>query len=305
MAFLSASAAAEAKVTVGIGQQDARMFDSPLWQALKLKKVRYLVPWNVVSTPDQMAEVVGFMTKARSVNQQVLVTFTATRGCFINGKYAKRKKLCKLPTVKQYTKAVKAFHRTFPFVKEYAAWNEANHVSQPTYKNPKRAAQYYLAFKKKVCKKCKVIAGDLLDSSNLRAYALKMRKVKGMKRAKLWGLHNYTDSNRRRSRGTSAMLRTVPGEVWVTETGGISIFTGSNLRPNAQTAVKAMKYLFSLAKKFGKKRRGMKSKITRLYPYDFGPSAPNMRFDASLLNPDGTPRPVFLAFAALASKAKK
>ena len=29
----------------------------------------------------------------------------------------------------------------------YGAWNEANHVSQPTAKNPKLAAQYFLDWK--------------------------------------------------------------------------------------------------------------------------------------------------------------
>lgn len=295
------AAPAQAKVTVGIGQQTASMFDNPLWQGLGLKKVRYLVPWNTMSDRDSFVETLGFLQKAAAANQTVLVTFTAVRGCFENGRYSKRK-VCKLPTVKQYTKQVKLFHKTFK-MKEYAAWNEANHISQPTYKNPKRAAQYYKALKK-VCRRCKVIAGDLLDSSNIRPYAKKMLKVTG-RRARLWGLHNYSDSNRRRSKGTAALLRTVPGEVWVTETGGISIFTGSNLKPTPEKATAAMKYLFKLATKFNKKRRGYKSKITRLYPYDWGPSPVGSRFDASLLNPDGTPRQVFTVFAALAAKSKK
>lgn len=297
------AAPAHAKVTVGIGQQGAQMFADPLWQQLKLKKVRYLVPWNVMSDPNQFNESAGYLAAAVQARQSVLVTFTAVRGCFVDGKYLKRKKVCRLPSVKQYSKQVKKFRKTFPFVKEYAAWNEANHPSQPTYKNPKRAAQFYKALKK-ACRRCKVVAGDLLDSSNIRPYALKMRKVAG-RRARLWGLHNYTDSNRRRSRGTSALLRTVPGEVWVTETGGISVFTGSNLKASPASAVKAMKYLFALARKFGKKRRGYKSRITRLYPYDFGPTPAGSRFDASLVNPDGTPRPVFDIFSQLVAKAAR
>ena len=33
-------------------------------------------------------------------------------------------------------------------MKTYAPWNEANHVSQPTAKTPKSAAEYYDALRK-------------------------------------------------------------------------------------------------------------------------------------------------------------
>src|SRR4051812_18790551 len=178
------------------------------------------------------------MAAARASRQEVLVHFTALRGCF-DGKYSKAK-ACRAPSVAAYTKAFKAFKKLFPYVKTYGAWNEANHVSQPTYKNPRRAAQYYTALKRN-CKGCKVVAGDLLDSSNLASYARTMnRALKG--RAKLWGLHNYGDVNRFRSKGTTTLLRTVPGEVWVTETGGIVKFTGSNLKPTEAKAVRAIRY---------------------------------------------------------------
>ena len=38
------AAPASAKYRIGIGEQKAAMFDSPAWQSLKLKRVRYLVP---------------------------------------------------------------------------------------------------------------------------------------------------------------------------------------------------------------------------------------------------------------------
>ena len=37
---------AEAKYRVGVGDQNAAMFDSARWQSLKLKRTRYIVPWN-------------------------------------------------------------------------------------------------------------------------------------------------------------------------------------------------------------------------------------------------------------------
>ena len=58
----------------------------------------------------------------------------------------------------------------------------------------------------------------LLDDMS-RYLASFKRKAKGT--PTLWGLHNYGDVNRRRTNFTKVMLRTVPGEVWLTETGGI------------------------------------------------------------------------------------
>ena len=48
------------------------MFSSPAWQDLRLKRVRYLVPWDWART-GQEAEVVAFMAAARARRQDVLV----------------------------------------------------------------------------------------------------------------------------------------------------------------------------------------------------------------------------------------
>ena len=54
-------------------------------------------------------------------------------------------------------------------MKNYQPWNEANHQSQPTARNPKAAAQYYNVVKDE-CRTCTVVALDLLDSSNMTRY---------------------------------------------------------------------------------------------------------------------------------------
>ena len=58
------------------------MFESPAWQSLRLKRVRYLVPWDYAKHRDQRDEVDHYMARARAARQDVLVTFTARRGCF-------------------------------------------------------------------------------------------------------------------------------------------------------------------------------------------------------------------------------
>lgn len=298
---LLATAPAHAAYTVGIGDQSAGMFANQLWKDLRLKKVRYVVPYDQIKSREKTVVIDQYMTAARAAKQEVLVHFTARRGCF-DGKYSKSR-ACRIPSVAAYTKNFRAFKKRYPYVKTYGAWNEANHVSQPTFKNPRRAAQYYTALKR-YCKGCKVVAGDLLDSSNLRSYASAMnRALKG--RAKLWGLHNYADVNRNRSSGTTTLLKTVPGEVWMTETGGIVNFDAARgFNPSENAASTALKRMFSLANKYDSRRRGYKSRITRLYPYNFQEQE-NARFDAGLLAPNGSPRKGYATFKAGVRRAKR
>lgn len=300
---LLVAAPAQAAFRVGIGDQDPGMFADQRWKDLKLKTVRYVVPWDSAKDKKQSEQDARYLEAARAARQDVLVHFTARRGCYRDGKYLRRTS-CKAPSVKAYTSAVRAFRKAYPWVKTYGAWNEANHVSQPVFRNPKRAAEYFLALRK-VCKGCKIVAGDLLDSGNLRAYARTMLRTTGT-RARIWGLHNYGDVNRRRSTGTSAMLKTVPGEVWLTETGGIVSFDAANgFEPSEAAASRAISYMFTLANRFDSRRSGYKSRVTRLYPYEFRTKLADARFDAGLISPEGEARKGYSTFKAKARRAKK
>jgi hypothetical protein len=138
------------------------------------------------------------------------------------------------------------------------------------------------------------MAADMLDTSNMSRYLATFRRhAKGS--PNLWGLHNYGDVNRRRTTFTKAMLRTVPGDVWLTETGGIVKLLPS-FRPSPSRAAARTKDLFRLVDTYDTRRRGMRSKITRLYVYSFFGAGPGARFDAGLVNPDGSPRTAFSVF---------
>ena len=128
--------------------------------------------------------------------------------------------------------AFKRFRKQFPRVKTFGIWNEANHVSQPLFRKPRLAARYFLAARKS-CRSCTFVAADVLDGSTLEPWLGKfLRVAKG--KAKVFGLHNYGDVNRNRILGTTRMLRTVPGEVWLTETGGIlAVPAGLQAQPEA------------------------------------------------------------------------
>jgi hypothetical protein len=294
LAALFMAPAAEAKYKVGLGEQNPAMFDSARWQSLKLKRVRYLVHWNWNRRANDRAAVAAYMNRAHAARQQVLVTFTAARGCYVNGHYRKKRKACRAPSAKAYRASVKAFDTAFPWVKTYSAWNEVNHVSQPTYRKPRLAVRYYDVLRRLArARRFKVMAADVLDTSNMRSYVRSfMRRAKGHPR--LWGLHNYQDVNYKTSRDTRRMLGTVPGQVWLTETGGIVRFAGSRLRKySPKRAADRTKYMFKLAKRFSHQRPGMRSKITQLFVYKWFGEPRGARFDAGLVNPDGTPRKAF------------
>jgi hypothetical protein len=300
LAALVLAAPSSANYRVGISEQDARTFDQPLWQGLKLKRVRYIVPWDFYRG-DGQAEATTFMNAARAKHQEVLVMFTARRGCYHNGKYSKSK-ACRAPSKASYTRAFKKFKKAFPWAKTYAPWNEANHVSQPTAKSPKRAAQYYAALRAN-CKGCRILGADVLDQSNVKTWLRSFIKYSKNK-ARIWGLHNYKDVNRKQSKGLRNVLTTVPGQVWLTETGGITKFESSGFKRSPSRAASATKYMFKLADRYDSRRKGYKSKVTRIYVYRWW-GEPDATFDSGLVNPDGSKRPAFDQFAKYAKRRLK
>ena len=292
IALLVAAAPADATYRVGVSEQSSAMFASPAWQVLRLKRVRYIVAWDWART-GQHAEVAAFMTAARARRQDVLVTFTAHRGCFDGRRYS-RSSACRAPSTSAYRTAFRTFDDLFPWVRTYSAWNEVNHISQPTFRSPRLAVRYYRALRREGRRRhFRVMAADVLDTSNMRGYLRSfLRRAPGQPR--LWGLHNYQDVNRRTSADTRSMLDTVPGEVWLTETNGI-VKSGNSrqFRYSESRAARCTRWMFRLADRYDSRHSGMRSTITRLYVYQWFGAPRGARFDAGLVDPDGSPRAAY------------
>jgi hypothetical protein len=286
------AAPAQANFKVGIADQKVAMFDNPNYQKLNIKRVRYIVPFDWYKHDYQVAETTAFLNRANADGADVLVHFTAKRGCYVNGRY-KKKKSCRAPSVSTYKRGFKKFRTAFPQVHTFGVWNEGNHVSQPVAKKPRRAAKYFLAARKS-CRSCTFVAADVLDSKNMERW---LRKFKGAAKgkARIYGLHNYSDVNRKRSSGTRRLLRAVPGQVWLTETGGILKFLPAFKRSQKRQA-KRTKYMFSLADRYDHRRSGMRSRITRLYNYQWTGVKRSARFDAGLVNRNGSQRKAYKQF---------
>jgi len=292
---------ADANYRVGLSEQSPALFSQPAWQSLKLKRVRYIVPWDYYKDAGQHGEVISFLNAAHAAKQDVLVAFTARRGCYTNGRYSKSR-ACKAPSTSAYKSAVTRFHKEFPYVKTFSPWNEENHVSQPTHSSPKRAVQYYDTLRR-ACKGCTVMAADVLDQSNVRSWLRSfLRYSHG--RGTIWGLHNYKDVNRKQSKGLTTVLKTVPGQLWLTETGGIVTFLPA-FKTSFSRSASATKYMFRLADRYDSKRRGNRSKLTRLYVYRWFGEPSGARFDAGLVNPDGSPRSALTQFEKYAKHRLK
>jgi hypothetical protein len=282
---IPAAAAAKTNVAVAIADESPAMFDAPAYQALHMKRTRYFVPWNAVSDPESLADVMAFATAARTHHVSVLMHISTDN--FTHGK-------AKLPSVAAYKKKVGALIKLLrPLgVKEWGVWNEANHKSEPTYNNPKRAAQFFHAMRG-MCKGCTIVALDLLDATTAPKYVKSFYKAlssSDRKKANLVGIHNYKDVNYRKTKGTTGVMNAVLAQnrrakFWFTETGGL-VNLAPNFPCNETRAASRTKYMFTLAKKF-------RSRVKRLYIFSWAGAGCSAFFDAGLVGPTGTLRPAY------------
>jgi hypothetical protein len=291
LAVVPAVAPAQVNVAVGIGDQASSMFDNARFQALRVKKVRYFVKWDTIDRPAELAIADAYVNRARDAGVSVLMHVSSND---------LRRRRARLPSVATYRRKVQALvDRYRPLgVTTWGAMNEANHDSQPTWKSPKRAAQYFLALRA-ICRGCTIVALDVLDQGGVDRYIRRFYSALGRRRslARIVGIHNYSDTNRRRDRGTRLILRAVKranrrAQFWLTETGGVAKF-GSSFRCNPRAPrtaerrqARAVKYMFTLTRRF---RRDIK----RLYIYNFTGSDCRGRFDAGLVRRNGTARPAY------------
>ncbi|MDO9353416.1 MAG: hypothetical protein Q7T55_06960 [Solirubrobacteraceae bacterium] len=287
LAVLSAVAAPAAGATAfGLGDQDKRLFEDKRFTALtKLRIVRYIAPWDVQYVPERRAAAEQWIHAARAGGYLVHVTFN----------YGARSPL-RNPSVASYVKATKAFvDRHREDVETWGVFNEVNRgLARGRFitPGPKLAAQLFTAFRTKVCVGCKVVGVDLLDGQTIVPTLRYLRTFKQNVKTqpKIWGFHNYSDTNRASMQRTSAFLANISpkaGQVWITETGGLyrlgSTFAPSTLRQSAAT-----RQVFAIAKRY--------PRLSRVYLYNFfgpGPDRPDDIFDAGLVAGNGKARPAY------------
>lgn len=266
------------KVTpiVGVGDNNWPMFHDNNYKALGTKISRLVIPYDFYRNPVELERTRLWLEGARASGVDPLVSL-----------HRSEKYPTKLPTVAEFSESVKFLLSNFPWLKTISPWNEANHKSQPTVKNPKRAAQYFNQTKI-LCPSCKIVAADVLDQTNLQPWLKKFLRY--AKKPKIWGLHSYTDANRNKPWKKSAtlkFLRATKGEVWLTEVGGIVAFNRTYAF-NPDRAAVALKRTLDMGFRDKRIKRiylycwfGSMSDASSGYPYDW---------DSGLVDPDGKTR---------------
>ena len=270
--LLLAPTAAQARPTVGISENQPSMFAQPLFQQLDAKHVRVVASWDVMTSgDDELPRLANYLHAARAARITPLVTFEHARGDagICKRRSNRRKQQCRLPSARAYERNFKAFRAAFPWVKTFSPFNEVNHFTQPTWRNP-RAAARFTDIAARNCRGCKIVAADILDQADsTRAkrptYRKTIRYIRAFKRAlktprRICGVHNYSDVNRFRDTGTRQIIRALGcREIWLTETGGIYKF--GSFKPSQSRQLRATKYMFQIARK--------NRRVKRVYVYTF------------------------------------
>jgi hypothetical protein len=278
IALLPAGASA---VVVGIGDNGTEMFSDPLFQALNVHQGRVQVSWNVAVSKSHRGELgaaTAWLQDARQAGITPLVTFAGS------GNY--------VPTVKQYTAAVKAFIKRFPWVKNYTPWNEPDWIYRSLSRKPSLAASYFNALFVS-CHRCTVLAGDVYLSTKrsrwtgsytlatwLRAY------IKGLHhRPGAWALHNYDDVRTHTTSQLTTLQKLTSGPIWLDEIAGIEHRGHWQYRnESVAAAARDEQFLFSLPKRF--------HRVARIYHYQWL-AGPADGWDSGLIASDGTPRAAY------------
>jgi hypothetical protein len=267
-------------VAVGIGDNSPDLFADARFRATGIRHARLIVPFDVVRAGgSELASADTWLARARELGVEPLVTFAHS---------SRRPKY--LPTVRQYSRRVREFRERYPWVREYATWNEANHGGvQPTGFNPRRTAVFYRKLRRQCARAgCRVVAVEILAATwkPTWRWVRKFRRRAG-RGPHTWGIHNYPDANRGRFGTTERFLRTVRrDEIWFTETGGIVRFE-KRWRYDETRAARSVRHVFRLA--------ALSPRITRVYLYNWQSDPRDRRWDSGFMAADGTPRRAFFA----------
>jgi hypothetical protein len=278
--LLCAAAPATANaLVVGIADQKPDMFSDARFDKLNIKHARLAVPWDVMSYDWQVRELDAWMFGARKAGVHPLVSFGHSRT---------HRRL--LPTPERLLYEFRRFRARYPWARNFATWNEANHCGEPTCNRPKLVAAYWRKLNQG-CRDCKILAAELLDMPNMVRWARRFKRYAKREPA-AWGLHNYVEANRFKSDRLRSLLRHTKGSVWLTEVGGLvkrrtkKKFTVRRIPESTRHADKVLRFLFDDVV-------ALNPRITRIYLYHWNAQSRLDSWDSALVGPTGRRRPAF------------
>ena len=302
--FATTPASARSSIRVGIGDQSPRMFADPAFRALNIRRTRYFVASDVMQDGAERERARAFVTAARAAGVSTLLHISTT------DLREKRGRVVSASAYRKNVGRIVVYFRKLG-VKDFGAWNEVNHKTQETWNKVGNAVSYYKDMYTAVrrrCTSCNVVGLDILDQAGSDRYIASFYKRLSStwrKRLKVVGIHNYSDVNRNRSTGTAKIIRSVRRynkrtRFWFTETGALASFGGAFRYDEARQASR-MRNMFTYASRF--RTQG----VERIYSYNwFGiendtSCGTRCRFDAGLVDADGSERPVYRTFKSKAA----
>ena len=272
-----AVAAPASALIIGIADQKPDMFSDPRFEDSGIRFVRRAVAWDSLTSPSQTAALDQWLNAARAAHVEPLISFT-------HSSVDRRE----LPTPERLLYEFRRFRARYPWVTEFASWNEANHCGEPTCHRPELVAAYWRKLRM-ACPKCRILAAEVLDMPNMTSWVKAFRHAAKVQ-PRYWGLHNYIDANRLRTSGTRRLLKaTGHALIWFTETGGI--VSRVNRRKvtfpeSASHAAIATRFVFDDLVPLSRR-------ITRVYLYHWNSEPGPKTWDSGLIGPTGKPRPAF------------
>jgi hypothetical protein len=275
LSLLGTAAPAHA-LTIGIADQKPDMFSDPRFLASNMRVARLAVPWDALTSPTETAALDRWLDDARTAGVQPLLSFSHSRS---------NRRL--LPSPGRLLYEFRRFRARYPWVTDYATWNEANHCGEPTCHRPELVAAYWRKLRVQ-CPSCTILPAEVLDMPNMVAWVKAFRRVSKVE-PRWWGLHNYVDANRLRTTGTRRLLAAVKGQIWFTETGGIVSRTNRRkitFPESASHAAIATRFLFD-------RLVTLSRRITRVYVYQWNSEPGPKTWDSALIGPTGQPRPAY------------
>jgi hypothetical protein len=292
-------AGARSSVRVGLADQSPAMFASPYFQQLHIRRTRYFVPADVMQDAAERLKARTFVQAARRARVSTLLHISTA------DLRSKRGRVVSTTAYRRNASRIVAYFRKLG-VRDFGAWNEVNHKSQETWNRVGHAVSYFKSMYRAVkrrCRSCAVVGLDVLDQAGveryIRSFYARLSRT-WRKRLTVVGIHNYSDVNRNRSRGTAKIINTVRRfnartRFWFTETGALAGF-GRSFPYSESRQASRIRNMFTYASRY--RSRG----VQRVYSYNlFGIESATScgsgcRFDAGLLDAAGTPRPAFFTF---------
>jgi hypothetical protein len=268
-------------VLVGIGDQNIHMFQDKRFTKLDLDLTRLALPWDWYRNPSYITFLDQWVAATRVAGVRPLIAFN--RNWRRNGDHYR-------PPRGLVRKSFRLFRARYPDIRDFTAWNEANHTTQPTSKSPRLAARYYNALRRECPRKCTIVAADVLDTNDMLGWIKKFKHY--APKARLWGLHSYKDPNNGTTWHIRQFMRTVKGTVWLTETGGIKRLKpvkGSKTRGRFNTLkgqATAVRRVYKLAHSY--------KRIKRIYFYQWKQDR-KARWDSAFTDYKGHVRPALRA----------